>query len=173
MVEGKYVGSIEAGGTKFILAVQDTESGEVVAKKRIPTTDAKETLAKSVEFFKEHPVSALGIGTFGPIDINSNSRTFGYILDTPKRGWSGTNVKGTFEKELGIPVVMTTDVNASCYGEYIARGRDNSKTYFYVTIGTGIGAGAVQAGKFIGLNNHPEMGHMLVTPYPGDNYTGK
>lgn len=68
---------------------------------------------------------------------------------------------------------MTTDVNASCYGEYIARGRDNSKTYFYVTIGTGIGAGAVQAGKFIGLNNHPEMGHMLVTPYPGDNYTGK
>lgn len=173
MVENKYVGSIEAGGTKFILAVQDTESGEVVAKKRTPTTDAKETLAKSIEFFKEHPVSALGIGTFGPIDINPNSRTFGYILDTPKRGWSGTNVKGTFEKELDIPVVMTTDVNASCYGEYIARGRDNSKTYFYVTIGTGIGAGAVQAGKFIGLNNHPEMGHMLVTPYPGDNYTGK
>ena len=86
MVENKYVGSIEAGGTKFILAVQDTKNGEIVARKRIPTTDAKETLAKSVEFFKEHPVSALGIGTFGPIDINPNSRTFGYILDTPKRG---------------------------------------------------------------------------------------
>ena len=98
MVENKYVGSIEAGGTKFILAVQDTESGEVVAKKRIPTTDAKETLAKSIEFFKEHPVSALGIGTFGPIDINPNSRTFGYILDTPKRGWSGTNVKVLLKK---------------------------------------------------------------------------
>lgn len=172
MAEKKYVGSIEAGGTKFILAVQDVESGEIVAKDRIPTTTAEETLNKSAEFFKEHPVSALGIGTFGPIDVNPNSRTFGYILDTPKRGWSGTNVKGLFERELGIPVVMTTDVNASGYGEYIARGRDDSKSYFYVTIGTGVGAGIVQAGKFVGLNNHPEMGHMLITRYPGDDYKG-
>lgn len=172
MAEKKYVGSIEAGGTKFILAVQDVESGEIVAKDRIPTTTADETLKKSADFFKEHPVGALGIGTFGPIDINPKSRTFGYILDTPKRGWSGTDVKGLFERELGIPVVMTTDVNASGYGEYIARGRDDSKTYFYVTIGTGVGAGIVQAGKFVGLNNHPEMGHMLINRYPGDDYKG-
>lgn len=172
MAEKKYVGSIEAGGTKFILAVQNVESGEIVAKDRIPTTTADETLKKSADFFKEHPVSALGIGTFGPIDINPKSRTFGYILDTPKRGWSGTDVKGLFERELGIPVVMTTDVNASGYGEYIARGRDDSKTYFYVTIGTGVGAGIVQAGKFVGLNNHPEMGHMLINRYPGDDYKG-
>ncbi len=78
---------------------------------------------KTAEFFKKHPVDALGIGTFGPIDINPNSRTYGYILDTPKPGWSGTDVKGFFERELGIPVAMTTDVNASCYGEYVARGR--------------------------------------------------
>ncbi|RVU71502.1 MULTISPECIES: ROK family protein [Lactobacillus] len=172
MADKKYVGSIEAGGTKFIVAVQDVATGKEVARDRIPTTTAKETLAKTAEFFKEHPVDALGIGTFGPIDINQNSRTFGYILDTPKPGWSGTNVKGYFEKELGIPVVMTTDVNASCYGEYIARGRDNSKSYFYITIGTGIGAGIVQEGKFVGLNNHPEMGHMLVKTYPGDDYEG-
>lgn len=172
MAEKQYVGSIEAGGTKFIVAVQDIESGEVVAKDRIPTTTADETLQKSADFFKENPVNALGIGTFGPIDINPNSRTFGYILDTPKRGWSGTDVKGFFERELNIPVVMTTDVNASGYGEYIARGRDNSKTYFYVTIGTGVGAGIVQAGKFVGLNNHPEMGHMLINRYPGDDYKG-
>ncbi|CCI82361.1 ROK family protein [Lactobacillus hominis] len=173
MTEKTYLGSIEAGGTKFIAAVQDAETGEVVARKRIPTTDSKETLAKTAQFFKEYPVNALGIGTFGPIDINPNSRTFGYILDTPKRGWSGTNVKGYFEKELGVPVAMTTDVNASCYGEYIARGKDDSKTYFYITIGTGVGAGIVQAGKFVGLNNHPEIGHTLVTPYPGDDYEGK
>lgn len=172
MAEKQYVGSIEAGGTKFILAVQDVESGEIVARHRIPTTTADETLQKSADFFKEHPVSALGIGTFGPIDINPNSRTFGYILDTPKRGWSGTDVKGLFERELGIPVVMTTDVNASGYGEYIARGCDDSKSYFYVTIGTGVGAGIVQAGKFVGLNNHPEMGHMLIRRYPGDDYKG-
>lgn len=172
MAEKQYVGSIEAGGTKFILAVQDVESGEIVAKDRIPTTTADETLQKSADFFKEHEVSALGIGTFGPIDINPNSRTFGYILDTPKRGWSGTDVKGFFERELNLPVVMTTDVNASGYGEYIARGRDDSKSYFYVTIGTGVGAGIVQAGKFVGLNNHPEMGHMLINRYPGDDYKG-
>lgn len=172
MSQGKFLGSIEAGGTKFILAVKDTETGEIVAKKRVPTTDAKETLQKSLDFFKEHSVDALGIGTFGPIDINQNSHTFGYILDTPKRGWSGTNFKGFFEDNLHIPVVMTTDVNASAYGEYIARGKDNDKTYYYITIGTGIGAGVVQSGKFVGLNNHPEIGHMFIRTYPGDDYAG-
>lgn len=172
MSEKKFVGSIEAGGTKFIVAVQDIESGEVIARDRISTENPKKTLQESAEFFKKNKVDALGIGTFGPIDISPSSRTFGYILDTPKPGWSGTNFKGFFEKELGIPVVMTTDVNASCYGEYIARGRDDSKTYFYITIGTGIGAGMVQAGEMIGLNNHPEMGHMLVKRYPGDDYEG-
>ena len=136
MLYKKYVGSIEAGGTKFVVAVQDVETGKEVARDRIPTTTNKETLEKTSEFFKKHPVDALGIGTFGPIDINPKSRTYGYILDTPKPGWSGTNVKGFFEKELGIPVVMTTGVNASCYGEYVARGRDDSKSYFYATVGT-------------------------------------
>lgn len=168
----KYVGSIEAGGTKFIVAVQDVATGKEVARDRIPTTTNHETLQKSAAFFKQHPINALGIGSFGPLDINKHSRTYGYILDTPKPGWSGTNVKGFFEKELHIPVAMTTDVNASCYGEYIARGRDNSKSYLYITIGTGIGAGVVQAGKFVGLNNHPEMGHMLIRTYPGDDYKG-
>ena len=67
---------------------------------------------------------------------------------------------------------MTTDVNASCYGEYVARGCDDSKSSFYATVGTGVGAGIVQAGKLLGLNNHPEMGHMLVRRYPGDDYKG-
>lgn len=172
MADKKYVGSIEAGGTKFIVAVQDVDSGTIIAQDRISTEDPKKTLEDSAAFFKKNPVDALGIGTFGPIDINEHSKTFGYILDTPKRGWSGTNVKGYFEAELGIPVAMTTDVNASCYGEYIARGKDNTKSYFYVTIGTGVGAGIVQEGKFVGLNNHPEMGHMLVKRYPGDDYKG-
>ncbi|MDK7075505.1 ROK family protein, partial [Lactobacillus gasseri] len=89
---------------------------------------------------------------FGPVDINPDSRTYGYILDTPKPGWSGANFKGFFEKELDIPVYITTDVNGSCYGEYIARGADNTKTYLYVTIGTGVGGGIIQEGKFIGRN---------------------
>ena len=116
MAKNKRVGSIEAGGTKFIVAVQDIDSGEIVAKDRISTEDPKKTLQDSADFFKKNPIDALGIGTFGPIDINPNSRTFGYILDTPKPGWSGTDFKDFFERELNIPVVITTDVNASCYG---------------------------------------------------------
>ncbi|WP_369916900.1 ROK family protein [Lactobacillus sp. ESL0247] len=171
-MKDRFVGSIEAGGTKFIVAVEDVKNNNVIAKDRISTENPKETLKECATFFKKHPIDALGIGTFGPIDINKNSRTYGYILDTPKHGWSGTNFKGFFEKELNIPVAMTTDVNASAYGEYIARGKNETNTYFYVTIGTGIGAGNVQAGKFVGLNNHPEMGHMLITPYPGDDFKG-
>ena len=172
MTDKEYVGSIEAGGTKFIVAMQELATKKVIAKDRISTADPKKTLQDSADFFKKYPVDALGIGSFGPIDINPNSRTFGYILDTPKRGWSGTNVKGFFETELGVPVIMTTDVNASCYGEYIARGEDDTKSYLYVTIGTGVGGGLVQAGKLLGLNAHPEMGHMLISPYPGDDFKG-
>ncbi|MBP2058836.1 putative NBD/HSP70 family sugar kinase, partial [Lactobacillus colini] len=75
MTENKYVGSIEAGGTKFIVAVQDVDSGKIIAQDRISTQDPKKTLEQSAAFFKENPVNALGIGTFGPIDINENSRT--------------------------------------------------------------------------------------------------
>lgn len=164
----KFVGSIEAGGTKFILGVQNIETKEVVATKRVATTTPEETLGECVKFFKENSVSALGIGSFGPLDINPNSKTFGYITSTPKANWPNVEVKGVFERELGIPAVMTTDVNASCYGEYIARGRDNTKTYLYITIGTGIGGGAIQEGHFIGYSNHPEMGHMFLTKREDD-----
>lgn len=158
----KYVGSIEAGGTKFILGVQNVETKETVATKRVPTTTPEETLSECVKFFKENPVSALGIGSFGPLDINPDSKTFGYITATPKPNWSNTELTGVFERELGIPATLTTDVNASCYGEYIARGKNNTKTYLYVTIGTGIGGGVIQQGHFIGYANHPEMGHMFL-----------
>ncbi len=112
-----FVGSIEAGGTKFILGVQNVQTGETVATKRVPTTTPAETLAACRDFFKENPVKAIGIGSFGPIDIDPKSATFGYISKTPKAGWSNTELKGYFEKELGVPAVLTTDVNASCYGE--------------------------------------------------------
>lgn len=80
MSDKKYVGSIEAGGTKFIVAVQDVETGKEVARDCIPTTTNMETLEKTAEFFKKHPVDALGIGTFGPIDINPKSRTYGSCI---------------------------------------------------------------------------------------------
>lgn len=167
----KLYGSIEAGGTKFIVAVAG-EDDQVIAQERVKTEDPQTTVANCVKFFKQYDLAGLGIGTFGPIDINPNSPTFGYIKKTPKPGWSNFDLQGEFERQLQVPVKMTTDVNASVYGEYIARGRRNDQTLFYVTIGTGIGGGMLQAGKFIGLNNHPELGHMTARKHPDDDYAG-
>lgn len=102
MAEKKYVGSIEAGGTKFIVAVQDVETGKEVARDRIPTTTNKETLQKTADFFKKHPVDALGIGTFGPIDINPKSRTYGYILDTLSQAGQALTLRASLKKNLAF-----------------------------------------------------------------------
>lgn len=171
MAEEFLLGSIEAGGTKFILAVADTE-GNIKAQKRIPTEDPETTIKNTIEFFKQYPIKALGIGTFGPIDIDKNSKTYGYILSTPKPGWSNFDLKGSLERGLDVPAYITTDVNSSAYGEYIARGKDNNKTIVYITIGTGVGGGIIQNGHFIGKNAHPEMGHMIVQRHPKDTYEG-
>lgn len=165
------LGSIEAGGTKFNLARAD-ESGQILQQVRIKTTSPQETLAACRDFFQKYPVDALAISSFGPVDINPHSPTSGYITKTPKPGWSMTDLKGTFEKALKIPVYLTSDVNGSCYGEYVARGRRDDQTYLYLTVGTGIGGGIIQNGHFVGYANHPEMGHMPVIPYPGDDYLG-
>lgn len=165
------LGSIEAGGTKFVLAVVDGDYN-VLLRKRVPTTTPAETLAACGDFFLKHPVSALGIGSFGPIGIIKDSATYGHILQTPKPGWSEVDVLGPLRKALGVPVAFTTDVNASAYGEYkFGAGRGlNSLVYF--TIGTGIGGGAIQDGMFIGGVAHSEMGHAPVIPHPDDDFAG-
>ncbi|MCI1985027.1 MAG: ROK family protein [Lactobacillus sp.] len=164
-------GSIEAGGTKFVLAVGD-ESLHVLVKEQIPTTTPEETLRRCTAFFKAHPVAALGIGSFGPIDIVPQSPTYGQILATPKPGWQGTNMVAYFEKALLVPVALTTDVNASAFGEYQAGAGKNDDSLVYFTIGTGIGGGAIQNGAFIGGSGHAEMGHAFALPRADDDFAG-
>lgn len=164
-------GSIEAGGTKFVVAVGDSELN-IIEKAQFPTTTPAETLAKCVDFFTAHPVSALGIGSFGPIDIDQKSATYGQVLATPKPGWAGADVVGTLKAALNVPTAFTTDVNASAYGEYIAGTGKDVDSLVYFTIGTGIGGGAIQDGKFIGGTGHAEMGHALCVPRPDDDYQG-
>lgn len=168
----KFVGSVEANGDYFTLAVQDVVAEKAVVMKKIPTQEPEQTLNRCLSFFKQYPVNALGVGIFGPIDINVSSHTYGYILDTPKAGWSNTNVYGYFTTALKIPVTINTEVDASAYGEYIARGSNNTQSYYYLSLGNGIGAGMVQGGHLIGLNANPEIGHTLVKAYPGDDYKG-
>ncbi|GGE35832.1 fructokinase ScrK [Streptococcus himalayensis] len=166
----KLYGSLEAGGTKFVCAVGD-EQFELVEKTQFPTTTPYETLDKTVEFFSRFEnLAGLAVGSFGPIDIDPNSTTYGYITTTPKPHWANVDIVGALRKALNVPIYFTTDVNSSAYGEVIARKRKGSHVdnLVYYTIGTGIGAGAIQRGTFVGGVGHPEMGHYYVAKHPMD-----
>lgn len=159
-----YYGSIEAGGTKFVLAIAD-EHFNIIKKCKFATTTPQETISKTIKYFKENRVSAIGLGSFGPIDLNLSSKTYGYITSTPKVGWKNINLVRQLKEALDIPIYFTTDVNASAYGEMKNTG---IKNLVYLTIGTGIGGGAIQDGYFIGGIGHSEMGHQRINRHRDD-----
>src|SRR5665213_3043793 len=104
-------GGIEAGGTKFLCAI-GTATGKIIAKTHIPTTSPGETLDKVIDFFSKQPkLRAMGIASFGPIDINKQSKTYGYITTTSKPGWRNTDLVGPIVKALNVPIALDTDVN--------------------------------------------------------------
>ncbi|MDR2799142.1 MAG: ROK family protein [Bifidobacteriaceae bacterium] len=157
----KLYGSIEAGGTKFVCAIGD-ESNKIIESAKFSTTNPKETIAKCGEFFRSYPVLAIGIGSFGPIDINKNSSTFGFITSTPKPGWANFDFLGELKKYVSVPVFWTTDVNSSAYGEINLGAAKGKNSVVYFTIGTGIGGSAIANGGFVGTFSHLEMGHAFV-----------
>ncbi|VTT22263.1 fructokinase ScrK [Streptococcus dysgalactiae] len=164
---GKLYGSIEAGGTKFVCAVGDEEY-TVVDKTQFPTTTPEETIAQTIAYFKafEADLAGIAIGSFGPIDIDPSSETYGYITTTPKPGWANVDLLGRLSTAFEIPFDVTTDVNSSAYGEALAR--PGVESLMYYTIGTGIGAGAIQKGEFVGGLGHTEAGHTYVMAHPED-----
>lgn len=166
-------GSIEAGGTKFVCAVAD-ESLEIIDRVSFPTTTPEETMELVIQFFKgyQDKLEGIGIGSFGPIDIHRNSPTYGFITSTPKLLWQNFDFVGTMKKHFSLPIAWTTDVNAAAYGEYVfGKGKGLSSVVYY-TIGTGVGGGAIQEGRFVEGFSHPEMGHMMVVPHKNDSFTG-
>lgn len=167
-------GSIEAGGTKFVCAL-GTGPDDVRALTRFPTTTPDETLHQAIAFFQDQAElpTALGIGSFGPVDPDPHSPTFGHILSTPKPGWSNTDVRGRFLEALGIPIAFDTDVNAAALGEYRWGAAQDVETVLYLTVGTGIGGGLVLEGKPVHGLLHPEMGHIFVPRAEGDDFAGK
>jgi fructokinase len=173
----RLLGGVEAGGSKFVCAV-GTGPGDIRAETRIPTTSPDETLAAAVEFFRTQErdhgrIEALGLGSFGPLDLDRASPTFGHITSTPKPGWRGTNLLGRFQQALGVPVEIDTDVNAAALGEWTWGGAQGLETFLYLTVGTGIGGGAMVHGRLLHGRMHPEMGHIRVPhdlradPFPG------
>ena len=166
-------GGIEAGGSKWECAI-GTGPADLCAVATVPTTTPAETIDGAVAFFeREGPVDALGIGSFGPVDRNPGSPTWGFITTTPKAGWVQTDVAGEIGRRLAVPVAFDTDVDAAALGEHrwgAARGLD---TFSYVTVGTGIGGGAIVGGKLLHGLAHPEFGHLRIPhdreadPFPG------
>jgi fructokinase len=177
-------GGIEAGGTKFICAVGEIQENEkepvrFLNQTRIPTTQPEKTIAQVIRFFQEAqekngPLAAVGVGSFGPVDVNPGSPTYGSITATPKPFWSHTRIVAPLQEAFGVPVGFDTDVNVAAFGEWTwgaARGLD---TFIYLTVGTGIGGGGIVNGQMMHGLIHPEMGHILIPhdrqrdPFPGN-----
>ena len=167
------LGSIEAGGTKFVCAIGNHEL-EILKRVSFPTTQPGETLALVIDFFKEYEaeLESIAVGSFGPIDLQPASATYGFITQTPKAGWQQFDFLGTLKAAFDVPIAWTTDVNAACYGEYVLGAGQGLNSVVYYTVGTGIGAGALQNGVFTEGYSHPEMGHMLVRRHPADEFEG-
>lgn len=168
---------IEAGGTKWVCAV-GTSPENRIDETRFPTTTPAETIERALAFFTPYAsqIRAVGIGSFGPVDLHAESPTYGFITTTPKAGWQFTDVVGPIRAALNVPahaVGFDTDVNAAALGEQrwgAARGLD---TFVYVTVGTGIGGGGMVHGRLMHSLLHPEMGHMLLRRDPArDPFAG-
>ena len=166
-----YYGSIEAGGTKFVCAVGDSNLN-IVKRVNFPTTTPDETLAQVFDFFDQYELLAIGIGSFGPIDVNLESPTYGYITTTPKPHWGNFDFLGAIKKRYPVATGWTTDVNAAALGEQIIGAGKGLNSCLYLTIGTGIGGGAVVNGQLLSGYSHPEMGHIIVRPHPEDTFRG-
>jgi fructokinase len=161
-------GAIEAGGTKFVCAV-GTGPEDLRAQARFPTTTPDETLGRCIEFFRAQPkIEALGVGCFGPIELRRGAPGYGHVTRTPKVGWSNADVVGPLRQALGVPVGFDTDVNSAVLGEARWGAAQGLDTAIYVTIGTGIGGGALIGGKLAHGLVHPEMGHLLLPREPDD-----
>lgn len=172
------VGGIEAGGTKFICSVGNGPE-ELQAETRFPTTIPDETLSQAISFFKEQeaqiePLSAIGVASFGPVDPDPDSPTFGFITSTPKIDWTDTDFVGALRDHFHVPMGFDTDVNGAALAEGKWGAAAGLHTFIYLTIGTGIGGGALVNGRLLHGLIHPEMGHIRLhhdwerDPFPGN-----
>ena len=166
------IAAVEAGGTKFICGLGN-EKGEIIDKINIPTTTPEETMSKVIEYFKDKKFDVMGVGSFGPIDPVKSSETYGYITKTPKPYWSDYNIIGELKKHFNVPMEFDTDVNGAALAEAWWGAGKGLKNIIYITVGTGIGAGAVVNGTMLQGLTHPEMGHIFLKKHPDDKFQGR
>ena len=179
-------GGIEAGGTRFVCAVGSGPDG-LEAETTFPTTTPEETLPRAVDFLRDNSgarLAAVGIGSFGPLDLREDSPAYGRVTSTPKLAWEGADLVGAVSDALGVPVALDTDANAAALGERRWGAAIGVDDFVYLTVGTGIGGGAMTNGRLVHGLVHPEMGHARiphdrsaddfdgVCPYHGDCLEG-
>lgn len=177
-------GGIEAGGTKFVCMVASGPD-DIRAETRFPTTSPDETIGRAVAFFRPFmPLKAVGVASFGPVDLDQTSPTYGFITTTPKPGWANTDITGRLRAELGLPVAFDTDVNGAALSEYRWGAAQGCDPVLYITIGTGVGGGCLINGRPMHGLVHPEMGHLRlprdpkvdpfrgICPFHGDCFEG-
>ena len=167
----KLYGALGAGGTKMVCAIGD-ENGNILERVSIPTRTPAETMGPMLDFFRGKGICALGIGCFGPVDLNKKSPTYGYITSTPKLAWQNYPIVAEFEKALGVPVGFDTDVNAAALGEATWGCTKDVENSIYITVGTGVGVGVIINGKPYHGMIHPEGGHILLSRHPEDPMVG-
>lgn len=169
------LGGIEAGGTKFVLGVR--RGTGLIARTRVATTQPAETMAEVADFFaairQQHgALAAVGLATFGPVGLDQASADYGCLVDTPKPGWAGFDIRTAVSHAAGAPCTIETDVNAAA----LAEGREGAcrglQRHCYVTVGTGIGVGFIEDGRPARAHPHAEAGHMRVGRAAGDLYAG-
>lgn len=168
-------GCIEAGGTKFVLGVLSSP-GDTAPVGRVPTTTPGETIQACLAFFAEHAppqgYAAFGIASFGPVDLDPLSPRWGHITETPKPGWRDTDLAGQFARAFDCPVGFDTDVSGAALAEGLWGAGMGMDVVTYLTVGTGIGGGALVAGRPLHGHRHPEMGHFLPARHPQDDFAG-
>jgi len=167
-------GAIEAGGTKFVCAVGSDPADLTITQ--LPTTAPQVTTAQAIDFLRVSSrgmLQAVGIGSFGPVDLSPSSPTFGHITSTPKLTWQNFDFVGTVRAALDVPIGFDTDVNAAALGEARWGAAQSISDFVYLTVGTGIGGGVIVNGQLLHGMLHPEMGHIRIPhdmqrdPYQG------
>lgn len=161
------IGALEAGGTKMVLGVF-TKDGDLQEKKTLPTLEPERTMPEIVAFFQDHGIDALGVAGFGPLDLDKNSPTYGNITSTPKLAWRDYPLLHALLDGKNIHAAIDTDVNAAVLAEMELGGAKGLENAVYITVGTGIGGGVAVSGQLVHGLMHPEVGHMLLRPHPGD-----
>ncbi|WP_256761668.1 ROK family protein [Cohnella sp. WQ 127256] len=166
------IGAVEAGGTKFVCGIGN-EKGEVLERISFPTEQPEKTLAQVIDYFRDKQVEAIGIGSFGPINIDRTHPQYGSVTTTPKPGWANYPVLPELKKVFNVPFGWDTDVNAAALGEATWGAAKGMDSCLYYTFGTGVGVGVFAEGNMVHGLVHPEGGHVLTRRHPADTYEGK